>query len=123
MIYLLVVSIIWSLSFSLIKGNLTEVDPYFVSFSRLLISFIVFLPFIRIRRVKYSYLIHLLVIGALQYGLMYTAYINAYQYLKAYEIAVLTIFTPLFVVLIYDCLLYTSPSPRDRQKSRMPSSA
>ena len=24
---------------------------------------------------------------------------------------------------IYTCLLYTSPSPRDRQKSRMPSSA
>ena len=24
---------------------------------------------------------------------------------------------------IYVCLLYTSPSPRDRQKSRMPSSA
>ena len=25
--------------------------------------------------------------------------------------------------LTLDCLLYTSPSPRDRQKSRMPSSA
>ena len=25
--------------------------------------------------------------------------------------------------LLCDCLLYTSPSPRDRQKSRMPSSA
>ena len=25
--------------------------------------------------------------------------------------------------LIWACLLYTSPSPRDRQKSRMPSSA
>ena len=25
--------------------------------------------------------------------------------------------------LEYTCLLYTSPSPRDRQKSRMPSSA
>ena len=24
---------------------------------------------------------------------------------------------------VKDCLLYTSPSPRDRQKSRMPSSA
>ena len=24
---------------------------------------------------------------------------------------------------VSDCLLYTSPSPRDRQKSRMPSSA
>ena len=28
-----------------------------------------------------------------------------------------------FVGLIGPCLLYTSPSPRDRQKSRMPSSA
>ena len=27
------------------------------------------------------------------------------------------------VILIDTCLLYTSPSPRDRQKSRMPSSA
>ena len=27
------------------------------------------------------------------------------------------------VALILGCLLYTSPSPRDRQKSRMPSSA
>ena len=26
-------------------------------------------------------------------------------------------------LVIYHCLLYTSPSPRDRQKSRMPSSA
>ena len=31
---------------------------------------------------------------------------------------------PLFIIGIYKvCLLYTSPSPRDRQKSRMPSSA
>ena len=27
------------------------------------------------------------------------------------------------LVVLRDCLLYTSPSPRDRQKSRMPSSA
>ena len=26
-------------------------------------------------------------------------------------------------IVTYTCLLYTSPSPRDRQKSRMPSSA
>ena len=30
---------------------------------------------------------------------------------------------PSFVPHISSCLLYTSPSPRDRQKSRMPSSA
>ena len=28
-----------------------------------------------------------------------------------------------FIKLYKNCLLYTSPSPRDRQKSRMPSSA
>ena len=27
------------------------------------------------------------------------------------------------MLMLYICLLYTSPSPRDRQKSRMPSSA
>ena len=31
--------------------------------------------------------------------------------------------TPGRPVAFYACLLYTSPSPRDRQKSRMPSSA
>ena len=30
---------------------------------------------------------------------------------------------PDYLPLFMDCLLYTSPSPRDRQKSRMPSSA
>ena len=30
---------------------------------------------------------------------------------------------PLVGAWLSDCLLYTSPSPRDRQKSRMPSSA
>ena len=28
-----------------------------------------------------------------------------------------------FITGIYTCLLYTSPSPRDRTRSRMPSSA
>ena len=36
-------------------------------------------------------------------------------------LAVFSVF-PIFAKL-QDCLLYTSPSPRDRQKSRMPSSA
>ena len=31
--------------------------------------------------------------------------------------------SPVPITEIIDCLLYTSPSPRDRQKSRMPSSA
>ena len=33
------------------------------------------------------------------------------------------VYGPQELAQLYDCLLYTSPSPRDRQKSRMPSSA
>ena len=36
---------------------------------------------------------------------------------------ILTGFNPVSVLGLQRCLLYTSPSPRDRQKSRMPSSA
>ena len=102
MIYLIIVSIIWALSFSLIKGSLTSIDPNFVAFIRLFISFLIFIPFLRIKQIEKNHFFHLLIIGILQYGLMYLAYIYSYQYLKAYEIAILTIFTPIFIVLIYD---------------------
>ena len=32
-------------------------------------------------------------------------------------------FTGIFLAMFYLCLLYTSPSPRDKRQSRMPSSA
>eukprot|EP01017_Pseudomicrothorax_dubius_P031965 TRINITY_DN4135_c0_g1_i3.p1 TRINITY_DN4135_c0_g1~~TRINITY_DN4135_c0_g1_i3.p1 ORF type:complete len:447 (-),score=95.84 TRINITY_DN4135_c0_g1_i3:63-1403(-) len=38
-------------------------------------------------------------------------------------LTILAIFLFLVIVVYKSCLLYTSPSPRDRQKSRMPSSA
>ena len=41
-----------------------------------------------------------------------------FQFVKRDDFASETIDAP-----AYSCLLYTSPSPRDRQKSRMPSSA
>ena len=31
--------------------------------------------------------------------------------------------SPIYDVWVYHCLLYTSPSPRDKRQSRMPSSA
>lgn len=40
----------------------------------------------------------------LQYGLMYITYIYSYQFLKAYQVALFTIFTPLFITLINDIL-------------------
>ena len=41
----------------------------------------------------------------------------------AVQWALNTAFRPRYGSTPYHCLLYTSPSPRDRQKSRMPSSA
>ena len=38
-------------------------------------------------------------------------------------IFLIVLFIALSMLIVYVCLLYTSPSPRDRQKSRMPSSA
>ena len=31
--------------------------------------------------------------------------------------------TTVYIIMVMDCLLYTSPSPRDKRQSRMPSSA
>ena len=43
--------------------------------------------------------------------------------LKDFELATAILKTKNGVQCIISCLLYTSPSPRDREKSRMPSSA
>ena len=48
--------------------------------------------------------------------------ITLYPCEDPYAVGVLADVTALNIQ-INDCLLYTSPSPRDRQKSRMPSSA
>ena len=42
---------------------------------------------------------------------------------KTIQNAFLIYFVVIFLYNFFACLLYTSPSPRDRQKSRMPSSA
>ena len=42
---------------------------------------------------------------------------------SGYDARVRQVYKRLAVVVLMCCLLYTSPSPRDRQKSRMPSSA
>ena len=44
---LVFVSILWAFSFGLIKGQLTGVDPLLVAAIRLLLCFLVFLPFYR----------------------------------------------------------------------------
>ncbi len=100
MIYLILVSVIWALSFSLIKGNLSSLDSNFVAFIRLLLSFLIFLPFLRIKNINFKTAFQLMVVGIIQYGIMYLTYIYSFQFLQAYEVAILTLFTPFFIVLI-----------------------
>lgn len=104
MIYLIVVSLIWAFSFGLIGGYLRGVDSVFVAFARLLLSLLVFLPLWRPRRLPRKLVAPLLAIGALQFGVMYLAYIYSYQFLQSHQVAILTIFTPLLVTLLSDAL-------------------
>lgn len=102
MLYLVTVSLIWAFSFGLIKGHLTTIDPSLVAALRLALAWLVFLPFARLKHCPYTTRILLLCIGAIQYGLMYTCYTASFAYLQAYQVALFTIFTPIFVTVIND---------------------
>ncbi len=99
MIYLLITTVIWGFSFGLIKNNLPGVDPVFVSLCRMALSLLIFMPFLRLKKLSIRFSLKMVLIGAVQYGVMYICYISSFQYLKAYEVALFTIFTPLFVIL------------------------
>ena len=102
MLYLFLVSLLWAFSFGLIKGGLSDLPSSSVAFMRLFIAFAVFAPFLRIRTLRPGDALRLLLTGAVQYGVMYVAYIHAFQTLKAYEVALFTVFTPIYVTLIND---------------------
>lgn len=102
MIYLLLTSLIWAFSFGLIKGGLSGLPSSAVAFSRLAIALLVFAPFLRTKKLNTPDVLKLLLTGAVQYGLMYVAYIHAFSFLKAYEVALFTVFTPIYVALIHD---------------------
>lgn len=109
MTYLLMTSLIWAFSFGLIKNQLTGLDANLVSFLRLFISLLVFIPFLNLKKLKIkhknkSIVFHLLIIGAIQFGLMYSTYIYSFQFLKAYEVALFTILTPIYVTFVNDLL-------------------
>lgn len=102
MVLLIVVSLLWAFSFGLIKRFLGGVDSAFVAAVRLGLALLVFLPFLRVRGLGWKRAAVFVGIGALQFGLMYLAYIESFRYLRAYEAALFTITTPIFVTLLAD---------------------
>ena len=110
MIYLVIVSILWSFSFGIIKYGLPGIDSAFISFMRNLIALIFFSTLTIYNFKKFSFDFRLIFIGAIQFGLMYVFYIQSYEYLPAYLIATFTITTPIFVGLSSQFLINGSYS-------------
>lgn len=98
--YLLVVSLVWAFSFGLIKDNLRGLDASFVAMVRMALSALFFAPMMRLSGVTPKLAAKLMILGAVQYGLMYVLYIASFAYLPAHAIALFTVFTPIFVVLL-----------------------
>jgi carboxylate/amino acid/amine transporter len=105
MLYLIFVTIIWSFSFSFIGVYISgQVDTWFAVVMRVLLAFITFLPFLRFRNIKLKTMFLLMGVGACQLGIMYFFYYNSFQYISVPEVLLFTIFTPIYVTVIYDLL-------------------
>ena len=102
MLYLAIVSIIWAFSFGIIGSSLSGVDSYLVASLRLASASLVFLPFLRPKYIQGIDGLRLFVYGFIQFGLMYVCYMKAYQYLPSHLVALFSIFTPIYVVVIND---------------------
>jgi drug/metabolite transporter (DMT)-like permease len=102
MALLLLASFIWAFSFGLIKKYLGGLDASFVAFVRLALAFLLFLPLLRPRKISLVMTLRLFMIGMVQFGLMYVFYIQAFRFLAAHQVALFTIFTPLYVAITDD---------------------
>ncbi len=100
---LLIVSLLWALSFGL-TAQVAGLGAPFVTAARTVLAALVFLPFLRPRGLGWQRCLVFAGIGALQFGLMYLLYIASFRWLRASEVALFTIFTPLFVTLVDDLL-------------------
>ncbi len=102
MIHLLAASVLWAFSFGLIKGYLAGSDPVLVAAGRMLLAAAVFTPFLGRTRIRGRNIPLVLGLGGLQFGVMYVLYIMSYRWLAAWLVALLTIFTPLYVAILAD---------------------
>lgn len=105
MAYLWGVTILWAFSFSLIGVYLAgQVDSYFAVLTRIVLASLVFLPFLLRHKIAPKLAAWLMLIGAVQLGVMYLFYYRSFLLLSVPEVLIFTIFTPVYVTLIYDLL-------------------
>ncbi|WP_269526954.1 EamA family transporter [Coraliomargarita parva] len=102
MYYLALVSLFWAFSFGLIGNRLAGMDSVQITCLRLLLALLVFLPFFRPRGLRTGDTLRLLLCGSIQFGCMYLCYIQAFRYLPSHLVALFSITTPLYVVIIHE---------------------
>lgn len=105
MVYLSAVTLLWAFSFSLIGVYLAgQVDSWFAVWMRVALASLVFIPFLRFKGVPHALIAKLMAIGGVQLGLMYCFYYQSFLLLSVPEVLLFTVFTPIYVTLIYDFL-------------------
>jgi carboxylate/amino acid/amine transporter len=101
--YLFAVTLLWAFSFSLIGVYLAgQVDAWFSVLIRVALAALVFLPFLK--KIPIPLAFKLMLIGALQLGVMYGFYYHSFLFLSVPEVLLFTVMTPLYITLLNDAL-------------------
>lgn len=98
------VTFIWAFSFSFIGVYLAgSLDSYFAVLVRVALASLLFVPLTNFRLAR-RYKLRVMGIGMIQIGLMYIFFYKSFLFLSVPEVLLFTIFTPLYVTIIYDFL-------------------
>ncbi|MBU2895813.1 carboxylate/amino acid/amine transporter [Vibrio hepatarius] len=105
MAYLTAATLLWAFSFSLIGVYLAgQVDSWFSVLMRVALASVMFIPFLKFKGVDKRLIAKLMAVGGTQLGLMYCFYYQSFLLLSVPEVLLFTVFTPIYVTLIYDLL-------------------
>jgi len=98
------VTFIWAFSFSFIGVYLAgKLDSYFAVLVRVALASLIFIPFTNFRLPNH-FKLKIMGIGIIQIGLMYIFFYKSFLFLSVPEVLLFTIFTPVYVTVIYDLI-------------------
>ncbi|MEI6834614.1 MAG: EamA family transporter [bacterium] len=129
MLWLVIASIIWGFSFGIIKNLTINLDPFVMNTFRVAFAALFFAPWFLTGsstarnnastlssspRSSHVYLVKNLqafICGAIQIGLMYGPYSLAFRYIKAHEVALFTMTTPLIMSVLLIIANFAQKNP------------
>jgi len=100
--WLIAACLLWGPSFGLVPILIGTygMNPYLLSFLRMGFSLILFVPLMGMGNLPNLRKLHLALLGGVQFGVMYLTLLVSYKFMAGYEVALVTIFTPLYVSLL-----------------------